>query len=60
VEAYILMYYISISYYNIGCIYESNGDFDKALEYDFKSLEIYKAAYLANHPSIAISYNNIG
>jgi tetratricopeptide (TPR) repeat protein len=35
-------------------------DYDKALEYYYKSLEIYKETLPPNHPDIARSYNNIG
>ncbi len=50
--------YLCLSNYWMGMIYEIFGDYQKAIEYDFKSLEIAKKI---NHKKlIAISLNNIG
>ncbi|NOY51905.1 MAG: tetratricopeptide repeat protein [Chlorobi bacterium] len=46
------------SNYWTGMIYEMFGDFEKAIEYDFKSLEI--AGRINNKKLMAISLNNIG
>jgi tetratricopeptide (TPR) repeat protein len=51
---------VARSYTNIGSIWESKDNFDKALEYYEKSLLIKLKALGKEHPSVAISYNNIG
>ncbi len=51
---------ISIFFNNIASIYENRGDYQKALEYLIKSLEIKKEILPSKHLSIADSYNNIG
>lgn len=48
------------SYNNIGIVYRKLGDYDKALEYHNKALEIQKAVFGENHPYTASSYVNIG
>lgn len=48
------------SYNNIGIVYANLGDYDKALEYYFKALEIYKVVLGEKHSDTASSYNNIG
>jgi tetratricopeptide (TPR) repeat protein len=48
------------SYNNIGNVYDYLGDYDKALEYHNKALEIRKEVLVENHPDTAGSYNNIG
>ena len=50
----------AMSYNNIGVVYDYLGDYDKALEYHFKALEIKKDVLGENHPNTAMSYNNIG
>lgn len=50
--------YLCLSNYWMGMIYEIFGDYQKAIEYDFKSLEIAKM--IDNKKLIAISLNNIG
>ncbi len=50
--------YMCLSNYWMGMIYELFGDYQKAIEYDFKSLEIAKM--IDNKKLIAISLNNIG
>lgn len=49
---------ICLSYYWTGMIYEMFGDYEKAIEYDFKSLEI--AEKINNQKLTAITLNNIG
>jgi tetratricopeptide (TPR) repeat protein len=46
------------SYNNIGNIHKDKGDFDKALEFQFKSLEIKEE--IEDKKGMAASYNNIG
>ena len=48
------------SYNNIGAVYDDLGDYDKALEYHFKALEIRKDVLGENNADTAGSYNNIG
>ncbi|MBQ2303223.1 MAG: tetratricopeptide repeat protein [Bacteroidales bacterium] len=48
------------AYNNIGIVYDNLGDYDKALEYYFKALEIKKAVLGENNADTAGSYNNIG
>ena len=48
------------AYNNIGVVYRDLGDYDKALEYYFKALEITKEVLGEKHPDTASSYNNIG
>ena len=48
------------SYNNIGNVYSESGNYDKALEYHFKALEIYKALLGENNSYTAGSYGNIG
>lgn len=50
----------AMSYNNIGAIYDDLGDYDKALEFHNKALEIRKDVLEENHPDTAASYNNIG
>ena len=48
------------AYNNIGNVYRKLGDYDKALEYHFKALEIRKSLLRENNSDTAISYINIG
>jgi len=41
-------------------VYDKQGDYNKALENYFKSLEIKKKTIGENNPEIAITYSNIG
>jgi tetratricopeptide (TPR) repeat protein len=50
----------AMSYNNIGNVYDDLGDYDKALEYHNKALEIRKSVLGENHPDTASSYDNIG
>ena len=50
--------YMCLSNYWMGMIYEIFGDYQKAIDYDFKSLEI--AEKINNRKLIAITLNNIG
>jgi tetratricopeptide (TPR) repeat protein len=48
-------------YYNqLGYIKDDQGDYEKAIEYYEKGLEIDEKTLPPNHPSLATSYNNIG
>ena len=48
------------SYNNIGVVYYSQGDYDKALEYYSKTLAIREKVLGTEHPNTARSYGNIG
>ncbi len=48
------------SYNNIGLTYNHLGQYDKALEFNQKSLTIELQVFGENHPDIATSYYNIG
>lgn len=50
----------AMSYNNIGGVYYNLGEYDKALEYHFKALEILEAVLGENNPLTASSYDNIG
>ena len=41
-------------------MYDNKGDYDTALEYYNKALDIYLQVLGENHPDTATSYNNIG
>jgi tetratricopeptide (TPR) repeat protein len=47
-------------YNNLGYIKDHQGDYEKAIEYHEKALEIEQKTLPENHPSLATSYNNIG
>ena len=51
---------VATSYNNIGTVYDSQGDYVKALEMYQQSLKIRLAIFGENHPDVATSYNNIG
>ena len=44
----------------LALVYDSMGEYSKALSYYEKDLEISKQALPPNHPDLATSYNNIG
>ena len=48
------------AYNCLGCDYDDLGDYDKALEYHNKALEIRKDVLGENHPDTADSYSNLG
>ena len=48
------------SYGNIGLVYRNLGDYNKALDYYFKALEIRKDVFGEKHPNTAGTYGNIG
>ena len=52
--------YIAVSYNNIGMVYQTKSDYDKALEYLNKALTIRKSKLGEEHTDVARSYNNIG
>ncbi|CAF1456000.1 unnamed protein product [Adineta steineri] len=48
-------------YYNqLGYVKDDQGDYEKAIWYYEKALEICQKTLPSNHPSLATSYNNIG
>ncbi|CAF1385708.1 unnamed protein product [Adineta steineri] len=48
-------------YYNqLGCVKNSQGDYEKAIWYHEQGLEICQKTLPSNHPDLATSYNNIG
>ncbi|CAF1457188.1 unnamed protein product [Adineta steineri] len=47
-------------YNNLGTAKYHQGDYDQAIEYYEKALEIWEQTLPADHPSLATSYNNIG
>ena len=51
---------VTLSYNNIGLVYDDLGDYVRALEYHQQSLAIKIQLYGDSHPDVAISYNNIG
>ena len=51
---------MATSYNNIGQVWHSKGEYDKALEYYEKGLAIYLKTLGGEHPDVATSYNNIG
>jgi tetratricopeptide (TPR) repeat protein len=46
-------------YNNLGYIKDDQGDYENAIEYHEKALEIYQKTLPPNHPDLATSYNNI-
>jgi tetratricopeptide (TPR) repeat protein len=50
----------AIYYNNLGYIKDHQGDYEKAIEYHEKALEIYQKTLPPNHPLLATSYGNIG
>ncbi len=51
---------VSTSYNNIAVVWHNKGEYDKALEFYNKSLNIRLKNLGEEHPSVATSYNNIG
>ena len=51
---------VAINYNNIGGVWDSKGNYDKALEYYEKSLSIMLKILGENNESVAITYFNIG
>jgi tetratricopeptide (TPR) repeat protein len=49
-----------LTYSLLGIVYDSQGNFTKAIEYHEKSLEIKLKTFGEDHPNVANSYNNIG
>ena len=49
-----------VIFHQFGMIHARQGNYNEAVEYYEKSLEIYKKSLPENHPSLAASYNNIG
>ncbi|MEE1092130.1 MAG: tetratricopeptide repeat protein, partial [Prevotella sp.] len=50
---------VALSYNNIGEVYHSQGDFQKALEYHNKALEIYKKTIGTEHQYTKTVMENI-
>ncbi|MEZ5015673.1 MAG: tetratricopeptide repeat protein [Flavipsychrobacter sp.] len=51
---------LAIYYNEIGLVWHSKGEYDKAIGYYEQALEIDKAYYGDSHPTIATRYNNLG
>ncbi len=51
---------VTVSYINIGSIWNYKGNYDKALEYHEKCLVIRSKILGGEHPAVATSFNNIG
>ncbi|MEI6882678.1 MAG: tetratricopeptide repeat protein, partial [Bacteroidota bacterium] len=51
---------IAKSYNNLGNSFESKGEYDKAIKYKTKAIEIQVKNFGIEHPNLAIYYNNLG
>ena len=51
---------VATTYNNIAILYYTQGDYEKALEYNNKALPIRQSVLGENHPDVASSYNSIG
>ncbi|CAF3631419.1 unnamed protein product [Rotaria sp. Silwood1] len=51
---------IPTNYNSIGIVHNEKGEYDKALEYYEKALQIRIQSFPPNHPSLAPTYSNIG
>jgi Tfp pilus assembly protein PilF len=51
---------LAVSCSNIGLVYYTTGDLDKANDYYRRALEIEEKQLGPNHVDVAVSYNNIG
>ena len=47
------------SYNSIGCIYDAQGQYDRALEFYEKAMHIWKRIYGDDHLNLAASFNNL-
>ncbi|HOY19462.1 MAG TPA: tetratricopeptide repeat protein [Haliscomenobacter sp.] len=45
---------------NLGTARESKGEYNKAIEYFEKALQIFLKTFGENHPNVATNYNNLG
>ncbi|MGC0372443.1 MAG: hypothetical protein DGJ47_001156, partial [Rickettsiaceae bacterium] len=54
--------HITDGYNNLGIAYDNKGEYDKAIEFHQKSLDMYLKTYASNpnHPDISMRYNNLG
>ncbi|CAF1027911.1 unnamed protein product [Adineta steineri] len=50
----------AICYHQLGLVHKSQGDYEKAIWYYEKPIEIYQKTLPSNYRSLAISYNSIG
>ncbi len=50
---------VAISYYNLGRVFFATRDYEKALDFHFKALDIRKIKLNPTHPDIALSYEHI-
>ena len=50
---------VAASYTNIGIVYKRQGQYERALEYYQKALEIYIKVSGQEHPDVAVSYQNL-
>ena len=51
---------LAIIYNNIGCVYDDQNKYLKAITYYEKALQVDKTFYGENHPNIALRYINLG
>jgi tetratricopeptide (TPR) repeat protein len=51
---------VAIDYNNLGEAYRTKGNYDRAISYYKKSLEINIKKLGLKHPNVALSYNNLG
>jgi|GEM_PF-6466862 len=50
---------LALLFSNMGCTYQNQGDYDKALEFHNKALPIHEKVLGTEHPDTAATYNNI-
>lgn len=51
---------LATCHHNLGGVYNSQGDYDKALKCLSEAFKMRKSLYGGNHADIAASYNSIG
>jgi len=49
-----------VLYNNLGLVWKSKGDYQKALKYFYKSLEIDTVIFGSMCPEVAVRFNNLG
>jgi tetratricopeptide (TPR) repeat protein len=51
---------VATGYNNLGWVYNSKGEYDKAIDYYENELQINLNAFDGQHPNVATTYNNLG